>query len=165
MSVASGIAPGAGAASSAGSFCPRTAPGARPAGGHVGFGAGPGGSTPPRSSTVSPGGAGTVCAHVGVGFCIGTACFGSDESSGSAGGSVLVQSGRVSLIGLAATGSPSEAVSLMDGVPLSLKGGATGTVRAQTGVVSCVGTAVTGGSGVDSCGFFSGSGSTSIVQV
>jgi len=54
----------------------------------------------------------------------------------------------------------------MGGVPLSLKGGATGTVRAQTGVVSCVGTAVTGGSGgVDSCGFFSESGSTSIVQV
>jgi hypothetical protein len=100
---------------------------------------------------------------MGVSFCIGTACFGSLASS--SGGSVLVQSGRVSLMGLAVRGSPSEAVSLMDCAPLSLNGGATGTVRAQTGVVSCVGTAVTGGSGgVDSSGF-SGSGSTSIVKV
>jgi len=115
---------------------------------------------------VSPGGAGTVWAQVGAGFCIGTACFGSLDSSDSAGGSDFVQSGRVSLIGLAGSGSPSDAVSLMDCSPLSLRGGATGTVWAQTGVVSRVGTAVTGGSGgVDSCGFCSGSGSTSIVKV
>jgi len=162
MSVSSGIAPDAGAASSLGGRFPRPEPGDRPAGGHVRFAGGTGVSTASASLIVSPGGAGTVCAHIGVSFCIGTACFGSLASSG---GSVLVQSGRVSLMGLAVRGSPSDAVSLMDCEPLSLKGGATGTVRAQTGVVSCVGTAVTGGSGgVDSSGF-SGSGSTSIVKV
>src|SRR5258708_6126778 len=173
--VAAGGTPGGGGASAGGgpgaagrpawrggAGCARRAPGDRPAGGVGGLAGGTGASRASASLIVSPGGAGTVCAHSGVSFCIGTACFGSLASSG---GSVLVQSGRVSLMGLAVRGSPSEAVSLMDCAPLSLTGGATGTVRAQTGVVSCVGTAVTGGSGgVDSSGF-SGSGSTSIVKV
>jgi hypothetical protein len=161
MSVASGIALDAGAASSVGGRLPCPALGDFPAGGQVRFGAGAGVSTPGDSLMVSPGGAGTVCAHNGAGFCMGTACFGSLASSG---GSVFVQSGRVSRMGLAGNGSPSEAVSLMDCMPLSLTGGATGTVRAQTGVVSVVGTAVTGGSGGVDSWVFSGSGSTSMSQ-
>jgi hypothetical protein len=71
MSVASGTEPGAGATSSW-SGSDRTCAISGP------------------SSSVSPGGAGTVWAQVGVGFCIGMASF------GSASFSVLAQSGSVS---------------------------------------------------------------------
>jgi hypothetical protein len=149
-SVSSGIAPCSGAASSMGAPVGRSdgltgglcGP---PAGGHVRFDVVAGNSV---SSSGSPGGAGTVCAHFGAGFCMGTACFGSVVWAGSAGVSVLAHSGSESFcIGSAGSGSASAAVSTTSCVPLSLTGGATGTVRAQTGVVSCVGTAATGSSG------------------
>jgi hypothetical protein len=118
------------------------------------------------SSMASPAGAGTVWAHFGAGFCIGTACFGSVSFGGSAGVSVFAQSGAVSFcIGSAGRGSASEAASKTDCVPLSLTGGATGTVWAHTGVVSWVGTAGAGASGgADSCGL-SDSDSKSMVSL
>jgi hypothetical protein len=168
MSVSSGTAPCAGATSSCSAPCSRTgtAPCARPpAGGHVRFANGFSGGCEAGASSVegrtcesgtdaSPGGSGTVWAHVGAGFCIGTACFGSVFSSTGGGGSVLAQSGPDSFcIGSAGRGSASAAGSVVDCAPLSFKGGATGTVRAHTGVVSCVGTAGAGSSGgLDSCG-------------
>jgi hypothetical protein len=122
-----------------------------PAGGHVRFEVVAGSSVSARGS---PGGAGTVWAHLGAGFCIGTACFGSVPCAGSAGGSLLAQSGSDSFcMGSAGSGSASGAVSTTSCVPLSLTGGATGTVLAHTGVVSWVGTAGAGSStgGVESC--------------
>ncbi len=145
-SVSSGIAPWAGATSSRGAPVGRCgAVCGPPAGGHVRLDVVAGSSV---SASGSPGGAGTVCAHFGAGFCIGTACFGSVVCPGSAGFSVLAQSGSDSFcIGSAGRGSASGAVSTASCVPLSPKGGATGTVLAQTGVVSCVGTAAAGSSG------------------
>jgi hypothetical protein len=155
-SVSSGIAPCRGATSSSGaaadcSFVLSGAVCGPAAGGHVRLEVVAGSSV---SATGSPGGAGTVCAHFGAGFCIGTACFGSVARSGSAGVSVLAHSGSESFcIGSAGRGSASAAVLSAPWVPLSLTGGATGTVLAQTGVVSCVGTAATGSSvGAVSCG-------------
>src|SRR5258708_845607 len=58
MSVSSGIAPGAGAASSVGGRFPRPAPGDRPAGGHVGLAGGTRASRASASLIVSPGGPG-----------------------------------------------------------------------------------------------------------
>jgi hypothetical protein len=142
-SVSSGIAPWAGATSSSGGSVGGVC--GPPAGGHVRLDAVAGSSVSARGS---PGGAGTVCAHFGAGFCIGTACFGSVACAGSAGFSVLAQSGSDSFcIGSAGSGSASGAVSAASCVPLSLIGGTTGTVLAQTGVVSCVGTAAAGSSG------------------
>ena len=114
MSVSSGIAPCAeGRRPPADTLLREVGSAARSAGGHVRFAdrvvrshAGW------ASSRASPGGAGTVCAHVGAGFCIGTACFGSVSVSGSAGVSVFAQSGPASFcIGSAGRGSASEAVS------------------------------------------------------
>ncbi len=167
-SVSSGIAPCSGAASSIGAPVGRSASVlgglcGPPAGGHVRFDVVAGNS---GSSSASPGGAGTVCAHFGAGFCIGTACLGSVLKAGSAGGSLLDHSGSESFcMGSAGSGSASAAVSTASWVPLSLTGGATGTVLAQIGVVSCVGTAATGSSGGEvSCGL-SDSDSKSIVSL
>jgi len=75
----------------------------------------------PRAGVeASSSGAGTVSAQVGVGFCMGTACFGSVPVSGSASGSlgrvsVFAHSGSpVFCIGSAGKGSASEAVSVAD---------------------------------------------------
>jgi hypothetical protein len=94
---------------------------------------------------------GTVCAQTGASFGNGTPGLASPVS----GGSVCVQAGSPFCIGLAANGSPSEAVLMLS----AASGGTTGTVRAQTGTVSRVVTAGTGSpgavvspGGVDSCG-------------
>jgi hypothetical protein len=169
MSVSSGTVPCAGATSSC---CAPSAGGALcapAAGGHVRFANGfvaTGADT--FSSSPSPGGAGTVSAQAGVGFCIGTAGFGSVSAAASAGVSVLPQSGAVSFcMGSASRGSASDAESVTDCIPSSSTGGVTGTVRAHTGVVSWVGTAGAGASGgVDSFGLpGSESDSKSIVSL
>jgi len=88
---------------------------------------------------------GTVCAHSGDDFCIGTAVFGVDSST--VGVWVFDQTGSPLGMGRAGIASASSAVSY---VSFGTSGCSVESACAHTGVVSRVGTAVTGLSWVDS---------------
>jgi hypothetical protein len=86
-----------------------------------------------------PGWVGTVCAHSGDDFCIGTAVLGFDSST--VGVWVLDQTGSPFVMGRAGIASASSAVSY---VSFGTSGWTVESVCAHAGVVSRVGTAVTG---------------------